>query len=737
MHRHRSRNRSHGTHGLARPQAHSQDRLAGAGAFFEPRLMPRACGGDAGAPSRTGRASLLRRGRAWRRLPLIGLLAALGCGGSSSAPGPTDQADAPAERGGKQGASGQAPAPSPPSDPLRSRPDLPADRRALLVTGSAEQPEERWVDAAAVEAAGYTLVDLSDSWTPNIFQERVGADGELLPNRYTPIFTGLANDEVDEDGQPLPPGAKNYLELHGIFPSISVLRSRFLKDEQNPCVDEEIAAALEPVETVAYIPPNELKRNARKLQQVRDELEKARRKAGAASVAELASDPEVAAKIAILDKRAQDDRALAAVEKRLECEGLLKPDSKHQKGIYDDAMRFAVRNFQQKQMIYEANYLRKKTVDALHRPLLDNDYDALVRAVRERVVSAAGILEDGSIAQGPNLVDDYTKITLDQLHLNDVASALAFFKRHPASDFKTLRAAIKLPARPAYYADHMDLSIVVDRGDVWYDLPLDDKGNFRYPARKKYPTLTLYTTVDGKKHALARWRTTIGGWRAEQAPNGYTYLRYKQSDVGPRVIRQIISGPVWIAPTSTPIRSLVKPKTVNGKWMHVVNYDELGPGFLSAYGLIAGYFVIPGPEGRPDVDKGVRAHGSSNYLSIYSPHGYSHGCHRLPNHLAIRLYSFILRHRNLRVAGDQPMNFSRQFLRKDTVYEMRIPSRGYLFELDPPLPVSVLEGNIKGTQKTPILGYVPEPWTEYPPGLPVPSASDSADDKAGGGGGEE
>ncbi len=98
----------------------------------------------------------------------------------------------------------------------------------------------------------------------------------------------------------------------------------------------------------------------------------------------------------------------------------------------------------------------------------------------------------------------------------------------------------------------------------------------------------------GQQIPLARWRTTIGGWRAEQASDGYEYYRYKMSDIGPRVIRQVVSGPVWIAPTSTPIRTLVKGKLVNSSWMKVVNYDELGPGYLSAYGIIAGYFVIPG-----------------------------------------------------------------------------------------------------------------------------------------------
>ncbi|MBI4767005.1 MAG: hypothetical protein HY787_20860, partial [Deltaproteobacteria bacterium] len=29
---------------------------------------------------------------------------------------------------------------------------------------------------------------------------------------------------------------------------------------------------------------------------------------------------------------------------------------------------------------------------------------------------------------------------------------------------------------PEYYSDSMDLSVVIDRGDVWYDFPFDEKG---------------------------------------------------------------------------------------------------------------------------------------------------------------------------------------------------------------------------------------------------------------------
>ena len=613
----------------------------------------------------------------------------------------------------------------------RARNDLAPDQRALLVVNGAA----RWVDAKAIESVGYTLVDLRDDWTPAIFAEEHTPDGVPLPNRYRRVLIGLSNDQLDEDGEPLAPGQKNYLELYGAFPSFSVLRERFVKDAQHPCDDPESATALEAVETVSYVAPDDIRKDELKIARFTKELETARKAAKLATIQELAqAKPEFAARLALVEKRPKEKLALAAVEKRLECEGILTPESKHKRGIYDEPMRLAVRSFQQKHMIYEQNYLRKKTMDALVRPLVDNDYDAVVRGLRERVVSAAGVIEDGTggTAKNPglNLVEEYTQATVQQLGLTDAAAALKFFEQHPAEDFKTLRVAIKLPPRPAYYSEHMDLSIVVDRGDVWYDLPIDSQGRFNPFGRKRFPSLTLYTTHEGKKIALARWRTTIGSWRAEQAPDGYEYFRYKGSDVGPRVIRQIVSGPVWIAPTSTPTRSLVKGKIVNGKWQKIVNYDELGPGYLSAYGLVAGYFVVPGPPGKPDWDNGVRAHGSSDYLSIYSPAGYSHGCHRLPNHIAIRMYSFIIGHRNKQIAGDQPLNFQRQFLQGERVYEIRIPSRGFAYYLDPPVPVNVLEGEIRGNAKKPILGYVQKPGEEYPPG-PLPAVAGGPDAKAG------
>jgi hypothetical protein len=617
------------------------------------------------------------------------------------------------------------------------------ERVLLMVDGPGGEKTESWISAQAAVSQGYTLLDLSDDWTPYIFAEQRDAAGQQLPNRYRRVFIGLANDQLDSDGEPLEPGEKNYLELYGIAPSLAVLRERFLRSEQETCVNPDGHAALEAVETVSYTSPAQMKQDAARVARTLKELEAARKKAKVATLEELVQQqPKLAPKLELVQKRAAEQVAMAEVEKRLVCEGLLKvaepaapgarakrPDaSLHTPGVYDEPMRLAVRKFQQKNKIYEANYLRKKTMDALSRPSLHNDHDSLERVMRERIMAVAGVLEDGSAdtkngppqylsASGekkplPNLSDEYTQTVMTQLGLTSPEASLAFMKRH--GDFKRLLAAIKLPPRPEYYSKHMELSIVVDRGDVWYDPPFDENDKWRAQPRSRYPSLSLFMDYRGERVPLVRWRTTIGGWRSEQAPDGYEYYKYKGSDTGPRVMRNIISGPVWIAPESTPIRSLAKSKKVEGVWQPVVNYDELGPGYLSAYGLVAGYFVIPGENGAPDQDRGIRAHGSSDYLSIYQPDRYSHGCHRLPNHLAIRLYDFLLQHRNMKVNGDAPMNFWRQFLSGERVYEMRIPSRGYVYELDPPLPVNVLKGTIKGELQEPIEGFVPKPGVRYP-----------------------
>ena len=196
----------------------------------------------------------------------------------------------------------------------------------------------------------------------------------------------------------------------------------------------------------------------------------------------------------------------------------------------------------------------------------------------------------------------------------------------------------------------MDLSAEIDRGDVWYDFPFDAAGVRQPQPRERFPTFTLYVKWRGERVPLVRWRTTIGGWRGELAADGQEYYRYKGSDVGPRVWRHIVAAPVWIPPASSPLGSMVKEKLVTGMYTRVTNYDETGPGYLSAYGLVAAIHeeMRKGPDGARFFDNGIRTHGSFDYMSLRGR--FSHGCHRLNNQLALRLFSFVLGHRRARTS---------------------------------------------------------------------------------------
>jgi hypothetical protein len=649
-----------------------------------------------------------------------------------------------------------APKPPPPPDPdaLPEARDLPPDRRAIQVVHGVE----RTVDVEVARARGQTIVDLSDGWAPVIFQDATAADGALLPNRYRAVFVGLANDATDGDGQPLSAGEKNYLELYGIPPSLSVLRQRFLDDAARSCdsVDTTKLLAVEAVETWgATTEKKQLGRHAARAAR----LEEARVKAGVATVEELATvDPKLAREVDALRRTEAERAAFAELEKRLACEGLMNP-AKHTAGSYDTAMRQAMLDFQQKNVLIAQADITRATLEAAARPLQENNFASLRRVLTERAAHAGGFIEDGSVnppvrvgksrrdptyptASGkrapiPDLVGKASDALLARLGILTAADAVAFFQRHPAGDFRWLKVAVRFPPLPEYYSPHMDLSAEIDRGDVWYDFPYDDKGQRRPQPRTRYPSLTVFVNWGGEKVPLVRWRSTIGGWRAELASDGEEYFRYKDSDVGPRVWRHVVAAPVWIPPTSSPLGSMVKTKLVNGALSPVVNYDETGPGYLSAYGLVAAIHVEPRRRDGQIVgwfDNGIRTHGSSDYMSLRGR--FSHGCHRLYNNLAVRLFSFVVQHRTKRTLGPMALDFRRPFHQKGAMFEMRLPTRGFYYELTPPIPVETLEGTVKGAAKKPIAGYLRKPGVTYASSAPPPAIT-GPDSKAGGGSGAE
>ncbi len=667
------------------------------------------------------------------------------------------------------GAPGARPSPSPPAATRApgpafapvSFPTLPAASEADLqppAAGLAPQRRaiqvahgsERVVDADGARAQGLTVVDLSDDWAPAVFADGTAPDGTLLPNRYRAVFTGLANDRTDGDGQPLSSGEKNYLELYGVPPTLSVLRERFLADAGRACDPTFNIGALLAVDSIETWGASTEQKELAKQQARAQRLEAARAQADADTLEALAAADPRWAKDVKAHRRAEAERAaFAEIEKRLACEGLLDLDrARHKAGRYDSVMRKAMFDFQQKHTVIDQADLRRSTLEILARPPLANDYAALRRVLAERVADAGGIIEDGSASSGaagpvtylgadgarhavPDLVTQATDLLLARLDLGTPEQALAFFRRHPAADFRWLRAAVRLPPRPEYYGAVMELSAEIDRGDVWYDFPFNDAGARVPQPRERFPSFTLFVRWRGERVPLVHWRTTVGGWRSELASDGQEYYRYKDSDVGPRVWRHIVTAPVWIPPPSSPLGSMVKEKKVNGTFVRVTNYDETGPGYLSAYGLAAAIHeqMRKAPEGVTYFDNGIRTHGSFDYTSLRGR--FSHGCHRLYNNLAVRLFSFVLQHRRVRTLGPIALGSRRWFYSKGEVFEMRLPSRGFYFELTPPLPVETLEGRIKGAQPKPIAGYVRKPGVKYATAAP-PAAANNAESKAGG-----
>jgi len=242
---------------------------------------------------------------------------------------------------------------------------------------------------------------------------------------------------------------------------------------------------------------------------------------------------------------------MVEVEKRLACEGHAQDGSPPRPGIYDDAMRLAVRRFQQKNMS-----LTNPTTCASKpwTPWPGRRSPTITwlscASCASRVVAAAGVSR--TAAPRPRRAPRPTPTKRARLCLCAIwptsspkrrpsnldsrrRGRAAFFKRHPAADFAA-RAWGELPTLPEYYGPDMDLSIVIDRGDVWYDLPWDANGRTPRAAAQALSQLSPLSQVQQPTHLLARWRTTVGGWRAEQASMGMN-TSLQGSDVGPRVIR--------------------------------------------------------------------------------------------------------------------------------------------------------------------------------------------------------
>ncbi len=587
---------------------------------------------------------------------------------------------------------------------------------------------ERCPDELAAE--GLTLGDLSNGWAPSLFAEdpSLGASGR---QPYREIFVALA-DEQRTTASGVEIAFERYLELYGVPPTLRVIAQRLANERHLACRDGVDDAAL--AELPAAIRPSlsssEAARETRKLAYYVKVLEDAARRRGLDGVDALADDPEHARLYARYRARRAASAAVAAAQAHLVCESLLE-EGAFEPGRLDAPTYEALRNFQRKHMIIARNGIDEETRAALVADPREMIFRQALRSLRERTVDAAGLLEDGSalgqfgtvlgrrldppdlelLADRPPLeggapdhVSPATEAVATALGVTGPVELRAFLDGLGDDALAAFRVAVRLPPPPPWQSPRMELTATIDRGDLSYDPPYTREGKPVGSRVRVRPTITLTAMHEGRAVPLVRWSTTIGGWQEELLPSGGVAMRYKVSPAGRRMWRDLVAAPAWLPPDTTPGEDLVR--RVRGGY--VANERLLGPSHASAYGLVL--LVHHQPRSRRGVplepgDEGVRVHGSANYASIVR--GTSHGCHRLFNHLAVRLAGYLLRHREHVRRGTIPASWSRTVRVNGESVRLSVRSRGYLYELTPPVPVEVLEGRVVSRRKTVPRGAFP------------------------------
>jgi hypothetical protein len=376
------------------------------------------------------------------------------------------------------------------------------------------------------------------------------------------------------------------------------------------------------------------------------------------------------------DVRASDD--LRTAQAHLACDGLFLAPAVDGKDT--PATQGALATFQRAVMLVPTGTLDDATRAALALPSRERDFRTVLRVLRERVVAATGLIEDGSARGASGLVlgrdlgpdwpvDGYPPLAdaaPDRISPATEAAARALGWSDPQATRRALdrgiprAVAVALPPAPTYEGP---LAVEIDRGDVARDA---------FPARR--PALVLHAG----SVALVRWPTTIGGWQDVQVVDDIE-RRWKESPAGPTEWRDLYVGPTWLPPDSTPDRELVR---ITDKG-NLLAHEVFGPSYRGAFGIVA--FVHAGSDG-------IRTHATGNLLSL--ARGVSHGCHRLLGVHALRLAEFVLAHHRSIRHGDEPVHYRRVVRYEAERFPVAVDSLGYRIELVPPIPVNVLPGRI-------------------------------------------
>jgi hypothetical protein len=671
--------------------------------------------------------------------------------------------------------------------PTAVAPAAPSEATSTVVVEGGRVVRQTTPEAARHD--GLTVVDLSDDWLPYIFSDEPGK-----PQPLRPYLIDLANERLRKGGAYSKAREDRFFEAFGIPPSLSVLRRRLADRKRHACHDRVKDGVLETLSAKNVIPAEE----AEKVPCVPapEGGPPPPPPAGSAPAAPgkpfcPPREPGEPPVTMVMTGRTISPRPLTAVEKRavvamqahLRCEDLLS--GKANAGRMDRRTSSGLEIYQRLNMVADSGRIDFDTRTVLLADSREQDFRAMLRALRARVVDATGLLEDGSalgvlgtvqgrmidspefqplssgtpatppsnnsapagapaaaapaapapapaaqshpdapalkITPAPDLIAAATQAASQALGWTSPETALASAglatppakrpgRKAPARTkgpaALPASVAIRLPPLPAYHGPNMDLRAEIDRGEVVLARPkLDKDGKKKWkPPVNDRPTLTLYARVGDGEVALARWPTTIGGWKTIQKADGSLALKYKESVTGDALWPEILATPTWHPGGGAQVRHLLvkngdtwEPKT-----------QIIGPGYRAAYGLVAiVHHQIEGVDenGQQElVDHRIRTHGTPVYRSV--KRGESSGCHRLHNHLALRLAGFLVKHHANVRDGLVPEDYERKLEYKGQQVSLLSDNKGYRFKLTPPIKVTVLDGDVKGNAKS-VKGVVP------------------------------
>ena len=95
-------------------------------------------------------------------------------------------------------------------------------------------------------------------------------------------------------------------------------------------------------------------------------------------------------------------QAIIATQERLACEGHFEGRSDYKKGIFDWQTHEALAEFERRHRVFGWGFIGRDTIKTLRQSPAEAEREAVVRVLTERVVHAAGALEDGSVHSEDN-----------------------------------------------------------------------------------------------------------------------------------------------------------------------------------------------------------------------------------------------------------------------------------------------------------------------------------------------